>query len=197
MKRLRVIYSKRGLFSFVPHTSLPQIFASAARRAGLGFHYSEGFSPRPKISLGPALPVGVPALAEPADLYFLSWDEQILGQWKANLPQGLALKSWGAVEGKNLSKLCKAASYLVFPRTDTPLSVIERKLASSQAGELSLDFLVRDGGLSITLPDPQQYGPGFIVKILVAEGVIKNWSEIAIIRTSIVNMIDGRITPLL
>jgi len=197
MKRLRVLYSKRGLFSFIPHTSLPQIFASAARRAGLSFHYSEGFSPRPKISLGPALPVGVPALAEPADFYFLSWNDHNLRRWKTNLPQDLTIHSWGAVEGKNLSKLCKAASYLIFPRADIALPIVEKTIASSRAGELSLDFQVRDGGLSITLPDPQQYGPGFIVKILVAERVIKDWSEIAVIRTSIANMVEGSITPLL
>jgi radical SAM-linked protein len=40
----------------------------AVRRAGLPVAYSQGYHPKPKVSFGPALPVGVESLCEHVDL---------------------------------------------------------------------------------------------------------------------------------
>ena len=197
LKRLRIIYSKRGLFSFVPHTSLPQVFARAARRAGLNFEYSEGYSPRPKISLGPALPVGVVALNEPADIHFTSWDDGLIRKWIGNLPEGLDIHSWAEVEGRNLSKDCRVASYLLFPRDGISLQELFKVFTPEEMGPFLLEADQKGGMISLSMTDPQQYGPGFLVKYLVSKEIIINWSEIAIIRTAIGNMIEGKMVPLL
>jgi len=197
LKKLRVIYAKRGLFSFIPHTSLPQVFARAARRAGLHFEYSEGYSPRPKISLGPALPVGVVALREPADINFTSWNDGLINDWINNLPIGLDIHSWGEVEGKSLSKECRVGSYLLFPREGLPPEELFQALTCEEMGQILLDVNRKDGMISFLMTDPQQYGPGFLVKYLVRKELISNWSEIAIIRTAIGNMIEGNMVPLL
>ncbi|MDD4837021.1 MAG: TIGR03936 family radical SAM-associated protein, partial [Dethiosulfovibrio sp.] len=70
MARVRILFSKRGPFCFIRHVDLPQIFSRSARRADLEIEQTEGFSPHPKISLGPALPVGVVACAEPGEIWF-------------------------------------------------------------------------------------------------------------------------------
>jgi len=197
LKRLRIIYSKRGLFSFIPHTSLPQVFARAARRAGLHFEYSEGYSPRPKISLGPALPVGVVALKEPADIHFTSWNDSLITNWIRTLPPGLDIHFWGEVEGSSLSKQCKVASYLVFPRGEISLKEFYEASTPEDMGQSLLEIDRKGDMISLSLTDPQQYGPGFLVKYLVRKEIISNWSEIGIIRTSIGNMIDGNVVPLL
>lgn len=197
MKKLRVIYEKRGLFSFIPHTSIPQVFARAARRAGLHFEYSEGYSPRPKISLGPALPVGVVALREPADINFTSWNDVLIKDWINNLPKGLDIHSWGEVEGKSLSKECRVGSYLLFPRQGLPPEEFFQAFTCEEMGQILLEVNLKDEMISLLLADPQQYGPGFLVKYLVRKELISNWSEIAIIRTSIGNMIEGKVVPLL
>lgn len=74
--RVRLFYEKRGFACFVPHVALSTLFARAARRAGIEFCKTEGFSPRARISFGPELPAGVVALNEPVELWLNRRDSQ-------------------------------------------------------------------------------------------------------------------------
>ena len=56
--RLRVRYSKKGKVRFTSHRDVARIWERALRRVGLGMAYSQGFSPRPKMSFGLALSTG-------------------------------------------------------------------------------------------------------------------------------------------
>ena len=91
MSRIRIIFEKRGLFTFVNHMDLPVVFSRAARRAGLTQEFTQGFSPHPRISLASPLAIGVDGLAEPADFWFAEWDSGSSLRWSAMLPEGLKI----------------------------------------------------------------------------------------------------------
>ncbi len=59
-----ITYSRTGPIRFLGHLELLQVIFRAIRRAGWRPLYSHGFNPSPKISFGPALPVGTESLCE-------------------------------------------------------------------------------------------------------------------------------------
>lgn len=91
--KLRVRFTKNGRIRFISHRDVARVFERALRIAGASVAYSEGFSPRPKISFGLALSVGFESdaeyldvdLAAPVDL------ETFPRALTAALPDGLAV----------------------------------------------------------------------------------------------------------
>lgn len=67
-RRLRIRFAKRGKVRFVSHRDVARIWERGLRRAGLGVAYTEGFSPRPKLSFGLALSTGFESLGEYVDV---------------------------------------------------------------------------------------------------------------------------------
>jgi hypothetical protein len=59
-----VEFGKTRLLKFLSHLDLVRVWRLLLRRAGLRVAYSEGLSPRLRLSLGPALPLGIEGLAE-------------------------------------------------------------------------------------------------------------------------------------
>jgi radical SAM-linked protein len=72
--RLRVRFSKLGKVRWISHRDIARCVERAVRRAKLPVAYSEGFSPRPRISFGLALPTGAESLAEYLDIDFAAND---------------------------------------------------------------------------------------------------------------------------
>lgn len=68
MYKLRIRHQKTGELRFLSHLDLVRAFERGFRRADLPLSFSCGFSPRPKISFGPPLPVGVSSESEYIDL---------------------------------------------------------------------------------------------------------------------------------
>jgi radical SAM-linked protein len=66
--KVRVRFAKRGKIRFTSHRDVARAFERALRRAGLPVRYTEGFSPRPKLSFGLALPTGYESEAEYLDV---------------------------------------------------------------------------------------------------------------------------------
>ncbi|ADH85859.1 TIGR03960 family B12-binding radical SAM protein [Desulfurivibrio alkaliphilus] len=54
----RLRYSRLGEARFLGHLEVLQVFFRALRRAGWPLAFSQGFNPSPKVSFGPALPLG-------------------------------------------------------------------------------------------------------------------------------------------
>ncbi|MDG2111833.1 MAG: TIGR03936 family radical SAM-associated protein, partial [Actinomycetota bacterium] len=54
--RVRIRFQKLGKVRFVGHRDVARIFERALRKVGFPVTYSEGFSPRVKLSFGLALP---------------------------------------------------------------------------------------------------------------------------------------------
>jgi radical SAM-linked protein len=65
---LRARFSKLGKVRFTSHRDVARIWERALRRAGLPVAYTEGFSPRPKLSFGLALSTGYESLGEYLDI---------------------------------------------------------------------------------------------------------------------------------
>jgi radical SAM-linked protein len=66
--KLRLRSSKLGKVRFTSHRDAARMWERAMRRAGLPVATSEGFTPRPKISFGLALPTGGESIAEYVDI---------------------------------------------------------------------------------------------------------------------------------
>jgi radical SAM-linked protein len=66
--KIRVRSSKLGKVRFTSHRDAARIWERALRRAGLPIAATEGFTPRPKISFGLALPTGAESIAEYVDI---------------------------------------------------------------------------------------------------------------------------------
>ncbi len=66
--RIRFRFSKLGKIRFTSQRDVARMWERALRRARLPLAYTEGFSPRPQISFGLALPTGAESLAEYLDV---------------------------------------------------------------------------------------------------------------------------------
>ena len=66
--RIRLGFRKIGRPAYSSHLDLVRTFPRMLRRVGLPLYYSEGFRPLPKLTFGPALPVGTASLCEHVDV---------------------------------------------------------------------------------------------------------------------------------
>lgn len=66
--RVRLRFIKTGKIRWTSHRDLARMWERAFRRVALPLAYSAGFSPRPKVSFGLALPTGHESLAEYLDV---------------------------------------------------------------------------------------------------------------------------------
>ena len=66
--RYRFVYEKLGAAAFLSHLDLIRALPRAFRRLELPIHYSRGFHPKPDMTFGPALSLGVASLCEVVDV---------------------------------------------------------------------------------------------------------------------------------
>ena len=66
--RVRIGYSKLGRAAFRSHLDFVRLLPRMFRRLDLPIYYTQGFHPKPDMSFGPALPLGVASLAEYLDI---------------------------------------------------------------------------------------------------------------------------------
>jgi radical SAM family uncharacterized protein/radical SAM-linked protein len=64
----RIRFAKVGRAAFLGHLDLMRLLARSFRRADLPLAVTRGFSPKPRVSFGPALGLGVPSLGELMDV---------------------------------------------------------------------------------------------------------------------------------
>ncbi|MGB8295022.1 MAG: TIGR03960 family B12-binding radical SAM protein [Polyangia bacterium] len=67
-RRYRLRYTKLGPAAYLAHLDLVRHLPRVFRRAGLDIAYSRGFHPKPGLSFGPALGLGMPSLGEILDV---------------------------------------------------------------------------------------------------------------------------------
>jgi len=68
VQHLRIVYRKVGPARYLSHLDLIATFEYAFRRAALAFELSEGFNPRPRMSVAAPLSLGHEGLAELLDI---------------------------------------------------------------------------------------------------------------------------------
>ena len=64
----RMRFTKLGKIRFLSHRDLARVWERGLRRSGVRVAYSEGFSPRPRLSFGLALSTGYESLGEYLDI---------------------------------------------------------------------------------------------------------------------------------
>jgi radical SAM-linked protein len=73
MQRLRIRFSRGEEIKFISHLDLMRLWQRALNRAGVALAYSEGFNPRPRMSLAAPLALGVTSEAELMDIVLAKW----------------------------------------------------------------------------------------------------------------------------
>lgn len=188
MPRIRVEYEKKGWIIFLNHMDLPTVFSRAARRAELSQEFTQGFSPHPRISLGPALSIGVEGFSETADFWFNEWDETAAERWSAQLPEGLRIISTREVptDGPNLGKCINAAEYVIkttgFRLDEEIMNLLVEALKvngtvyCSEYREEENEIILSFGGL-------EKNTPSLLVKTLTEHGKCEGWADFRFTRT--------------
>ena len=117
VQRIGIEFRKVGEMRFLSHLELVRAFTRAMRRAGIPVAHSQGFNPQPRLTFASALPVGVEALHDLAevDLTAALAPEAFLARVNANLPDGLRLaRAWEVpLQGGALATRVRAARYEV------------------------------------------------------------------------------------
>lgn len=90
---LRFQFSKGPEVRFLSHLDLVRTMERAVRRANLPIAYSAGFSPRPIMSYGFALPVGMLSEAEYGDFEFARRLDpmEFIARYNRHLPKGFRI----------------------------------------------------------------------------------------------------------
>ncbi|WNV83295.1 TIGR03936 family radical SAM-associated protein [Umezawaea sp. Da 62-37] len=115
MQKLRVRYAKRGRLRFTSHRDVARSFERALRRAGVPMAYSQGFSPRPKVSWIGASPTGVASEAEYVEFQVVQLVdlEKLRLVLDEALPPGLDVLEIVISTGGNLTERIEASSWRV------------------------------------------------------------------------------------
>jgi hypothetical protein len=89
----RVRYAKTGLARFIGHLDTARALLRAVRRAGVETLYTQGFTPRMRLSFGPPLPLGLTSDCEYMDVKLArGYDpETVKEKLQSQLPEGLAV----------------------------------------------------------------------------------------------------------
>ncbi|MEY4548615.1 MAG: hypothetical protein RL685_4810 [Pseudomonadota bacterium] len=134
-ERWRLTFQKLGPAALIGHLDLMKELSRVIRRAGLRPVYSQGFHPKPRMSFGPALALGVASLDEKIDVDLIDppgSDTTLLQQLNAVTSSGLAFVSAErfAADTITLGSAIDGARYLlVFAASAIPQDVLATKIA--------------------------------------------------------------------
>jgi radical SAM-linked protein len=99
--RVRLRFAKVGKVRFTSHRDLARIWERALRRAEIPLVYSQGFSPRPRLHFGLALPTGAESWAEYLDADLVGDEpppDGLAERLTAVLPAGIDVTAAAPVE---------------------------------------------------------------------------------------------------
>lgn len=113
--KLRMRIRKGGDVKYISQLDMMRALERAMRRAKLPLKFTEGFSPRPRMSFTPAIPVGMTSDAEYADVEFVKElsPQEVYERLNFTLPPGIALLKVGNAEGKPSLSSVNRAIYTV------------------------------------------------------------------------------------
>ena len=92
--RMKFSFAKKGPMCYISHLDLMRLLMRAMRRAELPLKLSEGFNPRPKLSIKRALKLGVESENEEASIILRErlLPEDFKRRLKEQLPEGIIIK---------------------------------------------------------------------------------------------------------
>jgi radical SAM-linked protein len=100
--KVRVKFAKTGKIRWTSHRDVARMWERAFRRIELPLAYSEGFSPRPKVSFGLALSTGHESAAEYLDVELLGEPDvpSLPAKLSAALPDGIDVITAGVIDDR-------------------------------------------------------------------------------------------------
>ncbi len=130
MMRLRIRFHKKGKVRFTSHRDVARIWERTFRRAGIAVAYSQGFSPRQKLSFGLALSTGHESEAEFLDVEVVDdrycareiWDRdrdaspaaEVVEALNAALPVGIDVVAVAPIDkGESLQQAVVACTWSI------------------------------------------------------------------------------------
>ncbi len=123
---LRIRYAKEGRAIALGHLETMTALLRTFRRARIAIPFSQGFHPKPKVSFGPACPVGTESQAEylDAELYGVQEPAHVAAHLRRELPGGFRLLSCERLEPGSLalSRTIRAIEYLAELPEGAPLA---------------------------------------------------------------------------
>jgi radical SAM-linked protein len=140
----RVTYRKTGPIRLIGHLDTARALLRAVRRAAIHGVYSQGFSPRLKLSFGPALPLGCTSECEFFDIPLArpfgepgSEPGSIKRSLESHLPEGISVEKVQVLEGNPPPLIAAfwAAEYEVEVPNDRRASIpdVERVTEQNEA----------------------------------------------------------------
>ncbi|MDP9020996.1 MAG: TIGR03936 family radical SAM-associated protein, partial [Actinomycetota bacterium] len=120
-RRYRLRFAKLGKVRFTSHRDVARMWERALRRARLPVAYTQGFSPRPKLSFGLALPTGHESLAEYLDVELAEGAgdgpeaAELPARLSPELPVGVDVLAAAPVEpgGGSLQQIVRSCSWRI------------------------------------------------------------------------------------
>ncbi len=157
--RIRISYAKLGRLVALSHLETMHAILRAVRRAGLRVAYSQGFHPKPRVSFGPALPVGVESRCEHLDLDLIGTADPapVAARLAAELPAGLRVLGAEQVApgAPSISESIRAAHYRAeFPRDAWTDEALTHSVEAFHAAERAV--VTRSGPPKTRRPGHQQ-----------------------------------------
>ena len=131
-QRLRITFAKGEPIKYISHLDLMRTWERALRRAQVPLAYSEGFNPRPKISIASALPVGFTGRGEVMDVVLSRHTSpyNFAKRLKPHLPPGLEIVSVEEVylSLPSLQSQMRYAEYRVVVEGEEALAEMEKQV---------------------------------------------------------------------
>jgi radical SAM-linked protein len=186
-RRYRFTFSKTGDARFLSHRQVMDAFERVLRAAGLPVHYTEGFNPHIRLSMGPALALGHEGTAE---IFDVDCTAPITASHRrrANslLPDGVEILDAHALlpGAPSLGRLLDSTEYRIAPSAngsswpETP-EALEPELRRAVRSWRRLD----DGSLQVEINARQEAGPTPSVKKIL-KGLGLNDEEAALARAT-------------
>ena len=141
MQRLRIRISRGEELKYISHLDIMRLWERALHRASIPLAYSEGYNPRPRISLAAPLPVGVTSEAELMDIWLSKWvsPHLFIDVVNRQLPVGVAILDVYslALNIPSLQSLVRYAEYKV----TVALPGLSKDIASAISSLLAIDSL--------------------------------------------------------
>lgn len=130
MNKLRMRFSKTGRAIYISHLDLMATIQRAFSRAGSRLQYSEGFNPRPQISIALPLSVGTASLCELMDFRLLEEVDitSLAARLNATMPEGITVQEIYEPTRKNAELKWLAVEGL-FEYDDRPVDIMQEQLA--------------------------------------------------------------------
>jgi len=130
VQRVRIKFTREEEVKYISHLDVMRLWQRAFIRAGVDLAYSEGFNPRPKMSLAVPLALGVTSEAELMDITLNRWTSPPAFRtvMERQLPRGVHIREALAVAPTlpSLQSQVRLAEYTVTVATEkTPEEVQE------------------------------------------------------------------------